>query len=536
MRFSYLPCALPFALAATILAQNPQTQVQDTAQDPAVAALEKRTEELEKELSSLRTSGLRAINVNGQTLSPLHVWRELIHLIGIRQVTQRIDDLFVEEWKDEAVRGGRDPKEFELDEAQVAEKLGKDLKEFRLKNPGVPFWEAVRSMTGMTKEAYLSQYRQTEVFNKVFFPGPAKNWPDITREAIMASAADGNGQQFWDNIEKTSVDEQGNARELPAFWMMLCRQWVTKQLKKWSEIRYPSDGLPPDVALSVNGVNWPTSEAFETVRAGLFQQDVERATLEVVVREAMRQELAAKNCWLTDEEFRKEFDEYRQEYDNTPFTTEVIAVNFKGYPSLEAFRQRWRLIRSFERLIAKDINDDNLQAHAEQFKSFFGEGSVSVDAIQFYARDLKTGAWLPNGMAKARERAQAAFDAIKGGAKFDDVHGQMGEYYTTDTDKGRFNAKPYNQLRQLMRENEFTDVLIGVSPAHYAYYDAPIGQVVGPLPGPDAYWVIRVNARTPSRAAPSVTDPRTRELVKQDYVAYRFMQWANGVVAKAKIE
>ncbi len=533
MRLSLLPCVLPLAFAATVWAQTPTTT---KGQDLSIEALEKRAAELEKVLSSARTDGLRAMKVNGQVLSPLHVWRELIHLVGTRQVQQRIDDLFVEEWKQEAVRGGRDAKEFELDEAQVADKLGKDLKEFRLKNPGVPFWEAVRAMTGHTKDAYLNQYRQTEVFNKVFFPGPAKNWPDITREAIMASAADGNGQQFWDNIEKTSVDENGNARELPAFWMMLCRQWVTKQLKKWSEIRYPSDGLPPDVALSVNGVNWPTSEAFETVRTGLFQQDVERAALEVVVREALRQDLDNNKAWLSDEEFRKEFDDYRQEYDNTPFTTEVIAVNFKGYPSLEAFRQRWRLIRSFERLIAKEINDDNLQAHAEKFKSFFGEGSVSVDAIQFYARDLKTGAWLPDGMAKAREHAAAALEAIKNGATFDAVHGERGEYYTTDTDKGRFNAKPYNQLRQSMRENEFTDVLIGMSVAHYAYYDAPLGKVVGPLPGSDAYWLIRVNARTPSRAAPSISDTRTRELVKQDYVAYRFMQWANEVVAKAKIE
>lgn len=531
MKFSFLLSALPLALTASAWTQDPQANANMSSE-----ALEKRAEELEKMLASARTAGLREIRVNGEVLNPLHVWRELIHLVGTRQVQQRIDDCFVDEFKEEAVRGGRDPKEFELDEAQVAEKLGKDFKEFQIKNPGVPFWEAVRSMTGMTKEAYLHQFRQTEVFNRVFFPGPAKNWPDITREAIMASAADGNGIQFWENIEKTSVDEQGNPRELPPFWMMLCKQWVTKQLKKWCEIRYPSDGLPPDVALSVNGVEWPTTEAFETVRAGLFQQDVERATLEVVVREALRQALAAAGSWLSDEEFRHEFDEYRQEYDNTPFTTEVIAVNFKGYPSLEAFRQRWRLIRSFERMIAKDINDDNLQAHAEQFKSFFGEGTVSADAIQFYARDLKTGAWLPNGMAKARERAESAMQAIRDGAKFDDVHGQRGEYYATDNDKGRFNAKPYNQLRQLMRENEFTDVLFGASAAHYAYYDAPVGKVVGPLPGPDAYWVLRVNARTPSRAAPSVTDARTRDLVKQDYIAYRFLQWSNEVVAKAKIE
>lgn len=532
MRLLFLSSALPLALAAGLPAQNPS----DNA-NLSIEALETRIAELETALSSARTAGLRAIKVNGVELSPLHVWRELIHLVGTRQVQQKIDDCFVEEWKQEAIaKGGRDPKEFELDDAQVAEKLGKDLKEFQVKNPGVPFWEAVRSMTGMNRDAYMHQYRQTEVFNKVFFPGPAKSWPDITREAIMASAADNNGQQFWENIEKTSVDEQGNARELPPFWMMLCRQWVTKQLKKWSDIRYPSDGLPPDLALTVNGTPWPTAEAFETVRAGLFQQDVERATLEVVVREALRQALEKAGSHLSDEEFRKEFDEYRLEYDNTPFTTEVIAVNFKGYPSLEAFRQRWRLIRSFEKMIAKDINDDSLQAHAEKFKSFFGEGSVSVDGIQFYARDLKTGAWQPDGMAKARERAAAAFKKIDEGASFDDVQAQLGEYYATDQDKGRFNAKPYNQLRQVMRENEFTDLLIGFSAANYAYYDAPVGKVVGPLPGPDAYWVIRVNSRTPSRAAPSVTDTRTRELVKQDYIAWQFLQWANEVVAKAKVE
>ena len=532
MRSRLSSFALPLALSAGAWAQNPPSN----PQVPSIDALEKRIETLEKELKSARTQGLRAVKVNGQELTPLHTWRELIHLVGIRQVQQRIDDFFLEEWKQEAVKAGRDAKEFELDEAKVAEKLGKDLKEFQVKNPGVPFWEAVRAMTGMDKEAYLHQYRQTEVFNKVFFPGPAKNWPDITREAIMASAADGNGKQFWENIEKTSVDEQGNARELPPFWMMLCKQWVTKQLKKWSDIRFPSDGLPADVALTVNGTPWSTTEAFATVRSGLFQQDIERALLEVTVREVLRQALANAGSYLSDEEFRKEFDEYRQEYDNTPFTTEVIAVNFKGYPSLEAFRQRWRLMRSFERLIAKDINDDNLQAHAEKFKSFFGEGSVSVDAIQFFARDLKTGAWLPDGMTKAREKAYAAFEQIKGGAKFDEVHASKGEYYSNDNDKGRFNAKPYNQLRQLMRENEFTDLLSGVSVGHYAYYEAPVGKVVAPLAGPDAYWIIRVNARTPSRAAPSVSEARTRELVKQDYIAYRFLQWANEQVGKAKIE
>jgi hypothetical protein len=317
--------------------------------------------------------------------------------------------------------------------------------------------------------------------------------------------------------------------------MMLCRQWVTRQLKKWSDIRFPADGLPPEVALMVNGRSWSTDAAFEMVRPALFQQDIERAMLEVVIRAALRQELDKQQASLTDEEFRKDFEEYRKDYDNTPFTTEVIAVHFKGYPSLEAYRQRWRLIRAFEKMIAKDINDENLQAHADKYKRFFSDGTANVDTIQFFAKDAKSGAWVPNGFEGARKRATEAYEAIQGGASFDDIHGQRGEYFSTDNEKGRLGAKSLNQIRQSLRENEFSDLLLGYSIGTDAFYDAPIGKVIGPLRGTEGYYLIRVNARTPAHTAVVVTDARTRELVKQDYVSHRFLAWANDVVAKATI-
>ena len=63
-----------------------------------------------------------------------------------------------------------------------------------------------------------------------------------------------------------------------------------------------------------------------------------------------------------DEKFRAAFEEYRQQFD-PPFNIEVIATAFKGYPSLEAYRQHWHLMRSFEEMIAEDLNNDTLQAH-----------------------------------------------------------------------------------------------------------------------------------------------------------------------------
>ena len=50
------------------------------------------------------------------------------------------------------------------------------------------------------------------------------------------------------------------------------------------------------------------------------------------------------------------------------------------------------------------------------------------------------------------------------------------------------------------------------------------------------YYIARVNARSPAHGAATVDNPRTRELIKQDYVTQRFMSWANEVLAKAAIE
>jgi hypothetical protein len=505
---------------------------------PPESEINEQLQKLQVELANARTSGIRAIKVNGKTLTPEHVRREALYLVGAKLVEAKISDFFIDEWKEKAIKDDkRDPKEFEFSEEAIVKELEANVREFQIKNPGTEFWEAVRAMTGLDREGYMQQRRATEVFNKVFFPGPADKWPQITREAIMASAAGGQGAEFWANLEKSARDEKtGAPRELPAFWLQLCRGWVQKQLKNWSDIRYPSDGLPGECALVVNGREWKTAEAFESVRSGLYYQDLERAMIELVVREALRQELDKHDSFLSDDDFRAAYKEYSQEYDNTPFTTEVIAVAFKGYPSLEAFRQRWRLMRSFENFIKKDINDDNLKAHAERYSRFFADGQTSVDFIPFLAKDSKTTAWVPGGFPAARKRAEAAFAEIQDGASFDEMLDKKGEFFPNDEAKGRLGMRSMNQIRQLMRENEFTDLVLGYSLGMHLFYDAPEGKIIGPLRGSDAYYIARVNARTPARQTMQITDSRTRELVKQDYVTQRFMQWANEVLRRTQID
>ncbi len=523
---------LTLAITATLFAGFLPAQ----EQTPEEAALWKQIRAKRAQIDKERGGVFRSVTVNGKALSPEAIRRETIFLVGSKKVEAKIADFFIQEHLAEAIKGGRDPKEFEITEKEIMASVATVIGEFQKKNPGIEFWEAVRAQFGLNKDAFLQQQRQTKLFDRVFFPGVAKDWPVITKEAIMASASQGDGKQFWENLEKASTGEDGKAKELPAFWMHLCRGWVQKQLKQWSDIRYPADGLPAEICLQVNGKDWKTADAFEFVKSGIYAQDIERAMTEVTIREVLRQELVKGKAFLTDEDFRKEFDVYREPFDSTPFTTEVIATAFKGYPSLEAFRQRWRLIRSYEKMIETEITEESLQAHADKFARFFADGQTNIDVIQFLARDQATGAWVPGGLASAKKRAEAAMAAIEAGESFDVILSEKGEYYANDKDKGRLGSKSLNQLRQTLRESEFNDLLQGYSVGTQLFYDSEVGKVHGPLRGPDGFFVARVNSRTPARNKVNVAEERTKELVRQDYVSHRFLVWANEVTKTAKIQ
>ena len=56
------------------------------------------------------------------------------------------------------------------------------------------------------------------------------------------------------------------------------------------------------------------------------------------------------------------------------------------------------------------------------------------------------------------------------------------------------------------------------------------------MQGPESWLICRVNSRTPPRRKVSVKVERERELVREDFITYRFLEWANGIIAKAKFE
>jgi len=512
-------------------AQNSKEQAKQLEQE--VGAL---NDELVSETSKL----MRELSVNGKPLDPLEVMRECVYLAGGKLVEAKVANFFIlEEIMKQVESGQRKAEEFMVSEEEVLANLAPMKKEFEVKNPGVDFWEVVRTQYGLSRETFMEQRKESILFDRVFFPGAPKDWPEITKEAIKAQTQSEQGPAFIEQLEKATegVDENGNPKELPEFWVNMMRQFVQKGLRNWSDIRYASHGLPVETVLRVNDLEWGTQEAFDFVKKGLFARDLERAMQEVAVREALRQELVGKGVYVSDEEFTRRYDEYREPYDSTPFTVEVIATRFKGYPCLEAFRARWRLITSFADLIKDEITDENLQAHADKRAAFFADGQCDVSIIPFQGRSKRTGAWAPGGLDEAKKRCEEVFAKLESGAlTFDKALESHTDFFANDEKRGLLGMLPLNQLRQQLRENEFTQLLDGFSIAEHLFFDAEVGKTIGPFQAPESWLICRVNSRTPARRKISVKVERERELVTEDFITYRFLEWANGIIAKAKFE
>lgn len=512
------------------------------AQDPEelIKKLRREVGALEDQLIEERAKLLMNVRVNGQQLDPKDVMREAVYLTGGKLVEAKVADFFIlEEMRKQINEGKRRAEEFMVKEEDVVNELAPMQADFESKNPGVPFWDVVRSQFGLDKNTFLEQRKQSILFDRVFFPGSPKDWPDITKEAIKSQTQSDQGPKFIEQLEKAAegTDEKGNPKKLPEFWINMMRQFVQKGLRNWSDIRYASNGLPSEVVIKVNDFEWRTEDAFNYVKKGMFVQDLERAMQEVAAREALRQELVTKGAYVSDEEFQKRYEEYRQPYDTTPFTVEVIATRFKGYPCLEAFRSRWRLITSYADMIKDEINPANLQAHADKFGAFFADGQCSIDVIPFQARDPQTGAWRPDGMAQAKARADAVFAKLeKKEMTFDDALTKEGEFFVNDEKRGRLGFLPLNQLKQQLRESEYTQLLDGFSVSMYLFFDAEVGKTHGPIAGPDGYFIARINSRTPARRKIDVNSEKEKELVTEDFINYRFFQWANEIIGKAKFD
>lgn len=475
-------------------------------------------------------AGQSKLTVNGVQLDPREIQRQTVYLVGRQLLQQKLVEMIVDDQMKQQIKAGVPKATFDVIQGDVEAQIQKAVVEFEKKNAGKSFWTEL-AKTGISKEEYLVLQRSTLLFDKVFFRGIPSKWPEITKEAIIASGGD-NGSDFFTKFEKNVKEGQ----EVPALWLQICRQWVIAKMQEWSDIKYASDGLDPAVVMSVNGQQWKTADAARALALKVKPEDRKRALIDIALQTSLREELKKSGHWLNDEQFKKEFATYREPYDKTPFTVKVLALTFKGYPSFEVYKARWRLERSFEHMIAKDINDDNLKLHLEKAKDFLADGRASAKIIRVPAFDDANGTWFANGFEVARAKAEKIMADIESKAmSFDAAMKEHGGWPERYTDQGTLSNKSLNEMRTELKENEYTDFVQGYSVANILFFDVKAGECVGPIRGQEGYFIALKTAMQPAMGSMSLTDKNQRDLVRQDYLSTRFLSWANQVAQRTKV-
>ncbi len=434
----------------------------------------------------------------------------------------------------ELVRKLRD-KWFHIQDDVVKKRIEETVKNFKVKNPDKDFWQIVARM-GKTKEDYWDLARATILFDKLFFPGKPREWPSITKEAIYASAGK-NGKTFFDSISK-AVDE-GKQKDVPPLFKSIFQRWCLQKFKEWADIRYASDGLDPKYVLYFNGRTWSTRDAYKMIQQKVSSLDRNRALVEIVLETALRQELEKHGFWIDREEFKKAWEKHVAPYKGTIFNIQSIAMTFKGYPSMETYRARFRLIEGYRRWLEKrgEMDDAHLAAFVPKVKRFLGTGNVEVELIRFPAKDDAVNKWIPGGFRMAKAQAELVLREIeKGLISFEKARAELGRWPPEVEHGGLMGRKSRNELRKELGETEYTDFIMGYSMGDFLFDEAPEGAVVGPLRGVDGWYLAKVVHRYPPTQVVTIKDPKMKDMVSQEYLIRRFLAWANEVAAKIRLE
>ncbi|HET6203317.1 MAG TPA: hypothetical protein VFI25_11000 [Planctomycetota bacterium] len=542
-----LGCAAP--LSAPPLSPTVLPEVRSAGGDDDLARLVEQADAMREAIEGMRrASGSVRLAVNGEEIPPAAVERALVYIFGRAYIERKIRDFLVADEIEYRRKKGEVVEDLRVGASEVANEVDSMNKQLVDQIQGGFDPRAVKRLQGFDDAAFADEQASQLLFDKVFIPEDPSKWPDTTTQALASQG----GADFVEKTKKGLIEhrEKNPGEPMPPFYRTIFRQWITKALKESSKIRTASDGLPADVVLTVNDRPLPTADAYPAVARLATAIDRERVLRWIAWTSATRQALVRAGAYLSEEDFAKEWQAHVGPYEKSPLNMEVVATNFKKFPSYDLYREHFRLRKSFERMIGKEITEEALGQHRTRVQDFLGEGKVDAQVILCTALDYTDFTWKgPDAFDRARSRAEEVVARLKEGTPFEDLIDRYSEFFDPPAppagqqapaaprpNRGRFGPQSKNQLKQLLGESEFDEIVRGYSIAEILFHDAPVGEAVGPIRGPLGYYVGRVLGRLPGGRPVDLAQPSQHDLVRDDFVARRFLDWSNDVVAKSKIE
>jgi hypothetical protein len=532
---------------------------------------------------ALAAVGAEPTATEALTIDPQSLRRELVYQAGRANLEAHKIDIYIEEEiarQSQALREtlaseGAEPPVieerlaelqagFSADEQELRKSVGETIKQIRDQYPSLP-WDAVLKYNNIEPLHLLRMTRQSKRFENVFLPENPEDWPATTREALKSNE---QGSMFYDQLvqayKNRKAQEAAAAQPGPQpaesappaaanqgeqMFKMLVRRMITGALEEASDVRTGVDGLAPEVAMQVNGQDILTADVFTEIAPTVDAQELEHAQKWLMKVELAAEVMDQMGYWMSDEEFATAYAEEDAKY-SPPFTLEVIARNFKGFPSMEAYRTYFRLKESYRQMIADEFSDEALTRHVERRAGpLIGLATVQPEIILISAFDFEKNEWKENGWEDAYRRAAEVNQRLvdSGGADWSQLLETYSDFWdppkpTTPQpnqpqgdrkNKGRFPALNRNRLLQYLDEDDYTLFLDGYSIGDQIFFGLEEGQIDGPYKGRLGYYFARIVRKTPAPSNKSLGDEDFRTMVESDYLSVRLNQFVQQVFEAA---
>jgi hypothetical protein len=486
--------------------------------------------------------------VNGEEVSEALFERTVVYFFGSAYIERKIRDLLIAKEIAGRAETDRYAEDIQVSSAEVLREVESTKNQMRQQVQGETTIDAVLRVQGLDQDSLVEEKVSELRFDKVFFPEDPTKWPPSTRQALFCQG----GSSLVDRVERGLKEsrEKKPTERIRRLYKSSLRRLVFLGLKKASKILMASDGLPPEVILSVDDRKLLTAESYADVARMVSPIDRERVLRWIVLVTATRQALTRAGTLISHEAMAKEFRTDEGQSPDGVLTMEIVARGLKGFPCYDLYLEYYRLRKSFERMIEKEVTDEALVGHSNRIQEFLGDGKVDAEVILCTAVDYTDFSWRgADAFDRARIRSEEVAAKLKEGAPFEELIDRFSEFFDAPVfpsrqqtaggprpNRGRFGPQSKSRLKQLLGESEFDELVRGYSIGDLLFYDAPVGEVVGPIRGPLGYYLGRVIARHAGGRPVDLTQPNQRDHVREDYVARRFLEWSSNAVAKSRVE
>ncbi|MAW62306.1 MAG: hypothetical protein CMJ94_15935 [Planctomycetes bacterium] len=480
---------------------------------------------------------------NCSELAP-EVQHALVFSVGTPRLYQALQALLIETEFDRRKEAGLRVDFAEVTELDVEQRIQRTIGDFVDKNPDLDFWAQVDA-AGFDEKSYREEIRRNLVLERLYFPPNFDDWPTDILKEVFGGEDEGS---LWTSMISKMPEELQKQRDAgqpgeihPTTMQVFLRPAIFGYLMDNAEIKYPFDGLPDGVALSVNGKEVQTVDLLKLFADVVSDVELQRARDWVDVVAKTRAALEAEGVLMSNEETLALVEEERKEYIGSVVTYEQIALEFMGFPSLELYHAYKQLRESYRKTLPDPYSEEVMDEHLKNRLNFIGNGQVTAEVILISAHDLDTGTWPQSGSWEAaRKRSENVVRELLAEKPWNEVLSQYSEYPAKtrgsqpgmpQPQRGRFGSQMRNPLRQFIGENDYTDFLLGHSVADHIFFEAEKGAVYGPVEGVYGFYIYKLMSRSdPTKQPDWRNDERDAYFVRDDYLNVKFLEYVSGVM------